>query len=298
MTKLLKTIAVLATIWILLTVIAGALVTKTGSGEGCGESWPLCHGQLIPDDITVETLIEYTHRLVTGVAGILILLLSVGVGITYRKHKEVVWVAVLAMVFLLLQSALGALAVLNIGRADATLALHFGISLLSFATVAMLCVYTFQLDKRDALPVSQASSKMKYGIMWLFVYLYGVVYTGAYVRHTGSTMACQGWPLCNGQVIPELSGQTGIMFGHRVAALLMIVGLTVLLYQSLKHYQHDRTIFYSSIALFILVLLQAVSGGLVVLTYMALFPSMLHALFISMLFAVYFHLLLYVCRKK
>ena len=52
------------------------LVTKTDSGMGCGRSWPLCEGQLIPDEISSELVIELSHRVVSGTVGILVVILS------------------------------------------------------------------------------------------------------------------------------------------------------------------------------------------------------------------------------
>ena len=47
-----------------------------GLGAGCGRSWPLCNGQFVPE-FTVETAIEYSHRAVTGIEGLLIVALTV-----------------------------------------------------------------------------------------------------------------------------------------------------------------------------------------------------------------------------
>ena len=69
--KYLKWFAVASTIGMLLILLGGALVTKTDSGMGCGRHWPGCNGQLIPDEITAEVLIEFSHRIVTGSVGIL-----------------------------------------------------------------------------------------------------------------------------------------------------------------------------------------------------------------------------------
>ncbi|UUZ84020.1 COX15/CtaA family protein [Paenibacillus sp. P26] len=59
---------------------------------------------------------------------------------------------------------------------------------------------------------------MKIAVWVSLVYTYVVVYLGAFVRHTESLGGCIGWPLCNGEVIPDLHGATAIVFTHRVAA--------------------------------------------------------------------------------
>ncbi len=51
-------------------IIGGTIVRATGSGAGCGESWPKCGDQFVPPNDTVETLIEYSHRVSSVMAGI------------------------------------------------------------------------------------------------------------------------------------------------------------------------------------------------------------------------------------
>src|ERR687892_453480 len=49
-------------------IVLGAWVRITGSGMGCGDDWPLCHGRLFPPLDDLGTLIEWTHRL--GAVGV------------------------------------------------------------------------------------------------------------------------------------------------------------------------------------------------------------------------------------
>src|SRR5450755_3887335 len=53
----------------------GAYVRATGSGAGCGRHWPLCNGEFVPRAPRVETLVELTHRVSSGVALVLTALL-------------------------------------------------------------------------------------------------------------------------------------------------------------------------------------------------------------------------------
>ena len=58
----------------LVVILLGALVRATGSGAGCGRSWPSCNGELIPE-LEGATAIEFTHRAVSGVALLIVALL-------------------------------------------------------------------------------------------------------------------------------------------------------------------------------------------------------------------------------
>lgn len=65
------------TLYTLFVILWGALVRITGSGAGCGQHWPTCHGEVIPVAPSFETLIEFTHRLTSGLCIPLILVLVV-----------------------------------------------------------------------------------------------------------------------------------------------------------------------------------------------------------------------------
>src|SRR5580698_11562960 len=56
-----------------LVILWGALVRATGSGAGCGNHWPLCNGQVIPLSPTLHTIIEFTHRCMTGGSAFVVL---------------------------------------------------------------------------------------------------------------------------------------------------------------------------------------------------------------------------------
>jgi len=56
----------------LLVVSWGAFVRATGSGAGCGRHWPTCNGELVPRDPATATMIEFGHRLSSGLALVLV----------------------------------------------------------------------------------------------------------------------------------------------------------------------------------------------------------------------------------
>src|SRR3954447_7158751 len=161
----------------LLILLGGALVTKTDSGMGCGRSWPLCDGQLIPKEITSELIIELAHRVVSGSVGIMVVLLSVWAWRSIGHIRETKFLAITSIFFLVLQGLIGAAAVIW-GQSDFVLAAHFGISLVSFATVFLLTLLIFEVDKKFEADKLILDKRMKGHIMGVTIYSFIVVYTG------------------------------------------------------------------------------------------------------------------------
>src|ERR1700716_488899 len=120
-------------------LIMGATVTTTGSAQGCGRDWPLCNGRFVPD-FALSTAIEFSHRAVTGVEGVLVVALTVAVLALYRDQRPIRVLAPLMLGFLLLQAGMGAWAV-KYPQVPLVLALHFGISLVALASTALTAAY-------------------------------------------------------------------------------------------------------------------------------------------------------------
>src|SRR5580692_3238183 len=94
-----------------LVILWGALVRATGSGAGCGNHWPLCNGQVIPLSPGVHTVIEFTHRCMTGGSIFFVIGLLVW---TFRgtvKGQAARRLAVTSIVLLVNEAFLGALLV-------------------------------------------------------------------------------------------------------------------------------------------------------------------------------------------
>ncbi|MCC8438532.1 heme A synthase [Brevibacillus sp. M2.1A] len=284
----------------LLILIMGALVTKTESGRGCGDDWPLCNGKFVPA-YTIESFIEYSHRFVSGVVGI-ILLTTLILVFRYSGRKDAKWFVSLAMFCTILQAILGAMAVIW-PQSSAVLALHFGISLVTFALTLLLSMIYMRFGLKLSETRPYLSRRVKWAIWLITVYSYGVVYLGAFVRHSNSGGGCTDWPLCNGQVIPELSGATLIVFIHRFGAILMMLFVLWLFFTIRKKVGKRDNLYQAGKWMLIYALLQIVSGGFMTLMMgqdWYLLASMLHTILISCLFGI----LCYLCvltlpgRKK
>jgi len=89
-------------------ILWGAYVRASGSGAGCGAHWPLCNGEVIPRSPSLATLIEYSHRLTSGLAliGVVWLLAWTrrAVAATHPARRG----AWLSLFFILTEAAVGA----------------------------------------------------------------------------------------------------------------------------------------------------------------------------------------------
>jgi cytochrome c oxidase assembly protein subunit 15 len=94
--------------WNLLVVLWGAYVRATGSGAGCGSHWPLCNGEVVPRAPRIETIIEFTHRLTSGVALLAVVGLVVWSCMRFPRNHRVRRSAVASLVLLITEAALGA----------------------------------------------------------------------------------------------------------------------------------------------------------------------------------------------
>lgn len=92
----------------LFVVVWGAFVRASGSGAGCGSHWPLCNGEVIPRAAQIETLIELTHRLTSGLALVSVVILLIWAFKKFEKGSLVRKGAVLSVVFMVLEALLGA----------------------------------------------------------------------------------------------------------------------------------------------------------------------------------------------
>ncbi|AOM83303.1 COX15/CtaA family protein [Salisediminibacterium beveridgei] len=293
----LKLFGILTSFGMLIVLIQGALVTQTGSGDACGAEWPLCYGELIPSNPTIPTLIEYTHRLVSGVLGIMVIALAIWSWVRLKQIKESRFFAVIAVVFIIFQGLLGAAAVVW-GQSDAVMALHFGFSLVSFASVVLLTVLAFEADKDMSEVVPNMTGGLRKSIYFVLVYIYIVVYSGAFVRHTGSSGACEGWPLCNGQLIPSLTDGVLIQFGHRILAGLLFIIILLLFIRIHKELRHFKAFYWTAFTALLFITTQVISGAIVIFTTFNLYATMFHAFMISLLFTTISYLTLLAYRGR
>jgi heme A synthase len=92
----------------LLVILWGVYVRASGSGAGCGSHWPLCNGEVIPQSPQVQTLIEFTHRMMSGLSLILVVGLVIWAFRAHPKGHPARLGASLSMFFIVTEALVGA----------------------------------------------------------------------------------------------------------------------------------------------------------------------------------------------
>lgn len=293
--RVVQIIAIATTVGMFLVLAMGVTVTNTNSGHGCGGTWPLCKGKFIPD-YAVGTAIEYSHRFITGVEGLLILALAAGALYYWGQRREIRWLVPLMLVFLVIQSALGAIVALT-NEIPELRALHFGISLIAFVTILLTADLVLGNERYDRLRDRPAPLDFRRLVWGLTIFTYIVVYTGAYVEHRGVQLACRDWPLCNGQIVPNLAGGTGIVFVHRIAALLLTLATVALLLWARRLRRFRPDLYWGAVAALVGVLLQALEGAVVVWSRLSVASEIGHGAVVTLYFGAVCYLALRVLPR-
>ncbi|MEM7156150.1 MAG: COX15/CtaA family protein [Myxococcota bacterium] len=162
--------------YLLLVILFGAWVRITHSGAGCGSHWPTCHGQIIPLEPSTETIIEFTHRLTSGLLGIFGVGLLGWAAVRFGKSR-VTLAAVVTLVFIVFEGAIGAGLVLKELVADddsvpraIVIALHLVNTLLLTGAASLTAWWS--TDERPVAP-----RKLGIGTWLLAAALLGLIVT-------------------------------------------------------------------------------------------------------------------------
>jgi len=196
-----------------LLIVLGAVVRITGSGMGCGDDWPVCHGRLVPSLADVATLIEWSHRLVAAIVSILVAALAVITWWRRRRGDAVGRAGYLALALLILQVLLGAVTV-KLELPPWSVILHLGTAMVLLAVLLYAA-----LGGPSGRPGAAALVAAGLGFV--------TVLFGALTANLGAATACIGFPLCNGQWVPEGNYLQHIHWTHRLLAYGLFVYLVV-----------------------------------------------------------------------
>ncbi len=171
--------ACFVTVFTLFVIMWGAYVRASGSGAGCGSHWPLCNGETIPTEANHKTLVEFSHRVTSGLSLIFVVALYVLTRIKFSKSSKERRVAFYAMIFIFAEAAIGACLVLLKLVADndsALRAIVIGLHLINtfglVGSLAAACFFLRQPEKFIAANWKDTQSTFGFAVL-------GLVFVGA-----------------------------------------------------------------------------------------------------------------------
>ena len=109
--------------WSIVVVLWGVFLRASKSGDGCGQHWVTCNGEVIPAAPQLKTIIEFSHRVTSSLDGIFIIVLLVWAIVALRNDRNasarrVMWTAVGSFAFVVIEGLLGAGLVLTGNTAE------------------------------------------------------------------------------------------------------------------------------------------------------------------------------------
>ena len=160
-------------------ILGGTIVRATGSGDGCGATWPRCGGQIIPTNPSTERIIEFTHRLTSGVAGLGVLALFILALVLYAKRHRVRRAAGVAFALLIVESLLGAsLVVFGWVDQDASVGRQIVVPLHLTNTFLLLAALTLTAWWASGKPAPSTAGRVQ-GVRWLWLGALALIVIGA-----------------------------------------------------------------------------------------------------------------------
>jgi heme A synthase len=212
-------------------VVVGGTVRATDSGLGCPD-WPTCYGKLLPK-MQKATLIEFSHRTIASVVGVLFLGVTYFTFKTERKRPLIFWLTFTAGVLLLWQIILGGITVKRELPAE-IVALHLATAMAFLGVCIVTLIISRMRDRGFSAFAFAADSGFTRLAIFTAATAFLTLVLGSYISGTDASLACKGWPLCNGSVVPGGGSAEGLHWLHRLAAGLLGIELLGLVYVALE----------------------------------------------------------------
>lgn len=165
-----------------LVIAWGAWVRLSGSGAGCGDDWPRCNGAVLPTEASVQTIIEYSHRISTAVYGILILIQILLAHKSYAKGNRCRFWAWLTLLFTITEALIGRSLVkqgLVNQSADLLRLVVMPLHLINTSMLLLSCVMTAESFKFGGRRALQLSPQVKRRLGVVLAVLAIIVTSGA-----------------------------------------------------------------------------------------------------------------------
>ena len=223
-----------------LQIALGGLVRVSGSGLGCPD-WPLCHGRPYPP-ADPHAIIEYSHRAVGTVTGLLIIATVAMAWVVFRSRRPLVaWLASASLIGVVGEGLLGGIVVAN-ELQPWLVVVHLGLAMMILgflvATAVMAGPRSVGVPYRSYRRLAAVAAAATYAM----------VLTGSTVVASNAVQSCNAWPLCGAGFTPDLAGANAFTMLHRGAVLVIGLYIVYVLVAAIRRWGPGSGIGSSAIA--------------------------------------------------
>jgi len=262
-----------------LLILAGSLVTSTGSGLSVPD-WPTSYGWSMftfpPSKWVGGILYEHGHRLIASTVGMLTIGLAAWLWIA-EPRRWLKWLGVAALVAIVAQGVLGGLTVLFFLPAPISTA-HAGLAEIFFCITVGIALFTSRGWISGYAPGTGVDdSRLRLVATATTAIVYTQILVGALMRHTGAGLAIPTFPLAFGHLVPPFwTPQIAVHFAHRVGAAVVTVFVLATAGHVFYHQRRRRELTRPAATLVALVAVQVTLGALTVLSRRDVWINSLH----------------------
>ncbi len=261
-----RRLALATAIFAYLQIALGGVVRVTGSGLGCPD-WPLCHGRPYPA-ADVHSIIEYSHRTVGTITGVLIIATVVLAWMLFRARRPMVaWLATASLIAIAAEGALGGVVVAR-ELAPWLVLGHLGLAMIILGFLVATAVMS--------MPESSGISDSRFRRLaaTAAIATYALLLTGSTVVASGADSSCHTWPLCGSGFTPDFSDANAFTMLHRGAVLGIGILIVYVLVTAIRRWGMRSQIGFSAIATLAVFIGQTLVGAGAALTDGAFFNGL------------------------
>ncbi|MCS6875200.1 MAG: COX15/CtaA family protein [Pyrinomonadaceae bacterium] len=265
----------------LIVILWGVFLRASRSGDGCGQHWLTCHGEIIPSAPELKTLIEFSHRVTSAIAFLLVLGLLIWAFRKYDKGNAIRRTSLGAFVFIITEALIGAGLVLTGNTAEnltPTRPLWMAGHLLNtFILIAFLTLTVWLAYGREMFSL-KVETKF---IVMILIAIFGILF----ISITGSIAALSNliFPsesIAEG-IAKDFSSTSHLLVrlrvSHPIASILVSVYL-IFFADLLKNAKPSEVVSFWAKSLSILIIAQLVSGAITLLTLSPILMQVMHLL--------------------
>jgi heme o synthase len=255
----------------LVLVTIGVIVRATGSGVACPD-WPACYGALLPPLDDPKAWIEWTHRTVAAVIGLLILGLALLAARDHRDRPSILWGSLAAVGLVGFQAWLGRETV-RLGNSGPSVTAHLATAMALLGLLVFLLVRSLFPARIGGRGTSQRFTLLA---TLSAAAVYVLLLFGSNVTAANAALVFPDWPLMGGTLLPPLTEVTSVHVLHRWAAIvvgLIVAAVALVAWRTQRGHPALRRL---ALLAAVLYPIQALIGGAQVLTRLAEWTQTLH----------------------